>query len=301
MTRLISSHSCPHHCIRLAVISLVMCLGLSACQRQEEPKPPVAASPDPASTVAVATVQPIPAVKQEPALLQPIVSHRTVKQAKCSKKCSQASATLLNFKAPDDWLNPVLDQAMLALADANMGEQASPEKTIDARMQAFVQPDPALAGLEVAPYEMQIAAELIDQWRGLLVIGLNGYYFTGGAHGSAVQRYITVDRQARRVLALADVILPEQQANLNQRLQPLFYQSFKAWVRRDDPSVNLKAYEALWPFHLSKQWRLTADGLAMAYGQYDIGPYVVGMPELIVPYAQLEGILKPEYFPVKSS
>lgn len=298
---MISLHVLRHRSLRLVMVGLAMIMSLSACQRQDQPKPA-----DEAQQKPIVAVQPTPpaSVNTQPAqqkVLQPIVSQRTVSQPNCRQDCSEATAKLLHFNAPDDWLNPVLDQAMLELADANMSEQASTLKTLDARLQAFVKPDPELTDLHVSPYEMDISAELVDQWRGLLVIGLNGYYFTGGAHGSAVQRYLTVDRQARRVLTLADVILPDQQAKLNQRLQSLFYQAFKVWVRNNDPTVDLKAYEELWPFHLSKQWRLTSEGLVMAYGQYEIGPYVVGMPELVVPYAQLQGLLKPAYFPAKSS
>jgi hypothetical protein len=282
---------------RLAMVGLMVAMNLSACQRQDQPSPAAEAQQKPSIAVQPTPPASVNTQAAQQSLLRPIVSQRIVTQANCSKDCSQATATLLAFKAPDDWLNLMLDQAMLELADTNMSEQASTLKTLDARMQAFVKPDPELADLHVAPYEMQIAAELVDQWRGLLVIGLNGYYFTGGAHGSAVQRYLTIDRQARRVLTLSDLVLPNQQASFKQQVQPLFYQVFTTWVRDNDPSVDMKAYEELWPFHLSEQWRLTSEGLAMVYGQYDIGPYVVGMPELVVPYAALKGLLKPEYLP----
>ena len=37
--------------------------------------------------------------------------------------------------------------------------------------------------------------------------------------------------------------------------------------------------------------------MILQYGEYEIGPYVVGLPRLTIPYDQLQGILKKEYLP----
>lgn len=42
-------------------------------------------------------------------------------------------------------------------------------------------------------------------------------------------------------------------------------------------------------------------GLILQYGEYEIGPYAVGLPRLVVPYDQLNTILKPEYLPTQST
>ncbi|EOY5001067.1 RsiV family protein, partial [Acinetobacter baumannii] len=38
-------------------------------------------------------------------------------------------------------------------------------------------------------------------------------------------------------------------------------------------------------------------GLILQYGEYEIGPYVVGLPRLVIPYDQLQEVLKEEYLP----
>jgi hypothetical protein len=35
----------------------------------------------------------------------------------------------------------------------------------------------------------------------------------------------------------------------------------------------------------------------LQYAEYEIGPYVVGLPRLIIPFDKLNGVLKPEYLP----
>jgi hypothetical protein len=37
--------------------------------------------------------------------------------------------------------------------------------------------------------------------------------------------------------------------------------------------------------------------LILQYGEYEIGPYVVGLPRLVIPYDQLQEVLKKEYLP----
>jgi len=42
---------------------------------------------------------------------------------------------------------------------------------------------------------------------------------------------------------------------------------------------------------------LSKQGLILQYGEYEIGPYVVGLPRLTIPYEQLQTILKKQYLP----
>jgi hypothetical protein len=42
---------------------------------------------------------------------------------------------------------------------------------------------------------------------------------------------------------------------------------------------------------------LGEQGLILQYGEYEIGPYVVGLPRLVIPFSELQGVLKPEYLP----
>ena len=61
---------------------------------------------------------------------------------------------------------------------------------------------------------------------------------------------------------------------------------------------SIEEYEQIWKFKLSDNYYLAKDGLVLQYAEYEIGPYVVGLPRLTIPYDQLKGILKTQYFPV---
>lgn len=60
---------------------------------------------------------------------------------------------------------------------------------------------------------------------------------------------------------------------------------------------NVQDYEQAWKFELSQNYYLGKQGLILQYQEYEIGPYVVGLPRLTIPYDQLKGVLKPQYLP----
>ncbi len=76
------------------------------------------------------------------------------------------------------------------------------------------------------------------------------------------------------------------------------YEAFKQWVIASELSTNVQEYEQAWKFKLSENYYLGQQGLILQYAEYEIGPYVVGLPRLTIPYAELQGILKAAYLPV---
>ena len=66
-------------------------------------------------------------------------------------------------------------------------------------------------------------------------------------------------------------------------------------------ATNVDEYEQAWKFSLSNNYYLGTEGLILQYGEYEIGPYVVGLPRLTIGYDQLQKILKPEYLDQKQT
>ena len=60
---------------------------------------------------------------------------------------------------------------------------------------------------------------------------------------------------------------------------------------------NVAEYEQAWKFKLSDNFYLGQQGLILQYAEYEIGPYVVGLPRLMIPYAELQQVLKKPYLP----
>ena len=60
---------------------------------------------------------------------------------------------------------------------------------------------------------------------------------------------------------------------------------------------NPAAYSKTWPFAMSDNVALLAEGLAVTYDPYVLAPYSFGRPTLVIPYSELNGILRPELMP----
>lgn len=129
----------------------------------------------------------------------------------------------------------------------------------------------------------------------LATVVLNTSSYLGGAHGSSAQNYFNFDLKTQKQVSLNDVIEP----NKNAELKKLAHEAFKTWVMDAKLADNVAEYEQAWKFKLTDNYYLAKQGLILQYGEYEIGPYVVGLPRLTIPYSQLKGVLKTQYFPVK--
>jgi hypothetical protein len=123
---------------------------------------------------------------------------------------------------------------------------------------------------------------------------VNASSYLGGAHGSSSQQYFNFDLHQQKQINLADVLQPKQDVVLKAKA----YEAFKAWVLETELADNVSEYEQAWPFSMTNNFYLTKQGLILQYAEYEIGPYVVGLPRLVIPYHALNGVLKPEYVTV---
>lgn len=127
----------------------------------------------------------------------------------------------------------------------------------------------------------------------LATVVLNSSSYLGGAHGSSAQRYYNFDLKKKKLVELNDILLPKQKAALEQKA----HEVFKSWVIESKLANSVDEYEQAWKFSLSDNFYLSPQGLILQYGEYEIGPYVVGLPRLTIPYEQLQTVLKKEYLP----
>ncbi len=140
---------------------------------------------------------------------------------------------------------------------------------------------------------LMVSPKILNADGPLATVVLNTSSYLGGAHGSASQTYYNFDLKHQKQVSLDDILLPQQKANLEK----LAYQAFKIWVTDAKLADNMADYEKVWKFSLSNNFYLGQNGLILQYAEYEIGPYVAGLPRLEIPYAQLQSILKNQYLP----
>lgn len=137
---------------------------------------------------------------------------------------------------------------------------------------------------------LSISPKILNSQGPLATVVLNTSNYLGGAHGSSSQTYFNFDLKQQKQVSLDQILVKDQKNKLNQ----LAHDEFKKWVIDSQLADNVEEYEEAWKFKLTDNYYLGKKGLILQYGEYEIGPYVVGLPRLTIPYEKLQGVIKPE-------
>lgn len=269
---------------------------LAACQPKSEPKEPEDKPQD-------------PVVNQTS---EPVLRGETVKLAVTLPECNGNTCpdfTVERLQSNFPFIDQLLDQEildqlskMLEIVDADQASSTAQgsEQTnhLDVQAQqyanAFIKIDEELKALSSShQISLMIKPKILQSKGTLATVVLNSSSYLGGAHGSTSQRYYNFDLKNQKQVQLNDLLLPKQKAKLDK----LAHEAFKTWVIDSKLANTADEYEQAWPFQVTDNYFLGEQGLILQYGEYEIGPYVVGLPRLVIPFDQLQGVLKPEYLP----
>lgn len=271
---------------------------LAACQPKSEPKQSQDKPQDP------------PAVQQQ---AEPVLQGETVKFAVKLPECKGNTCpdfTVERLQSNFPFIDQLLDQQileqlgkMLEVVDADAPAASTAKSTgsksdLDSQAQlyadSFVKIDEELKALSSShQISLMIKPKILQPKGKLATVVLNSSSYLGGAHGATSQRYYNFDLANQKQVQLQDLLLPKQKATLDK----LAHEAFKTWIVDSKLATDPKEYEQAWPFQVTDNFLLGEQGLILQYGEYDIGPYVVGLPRLVIPFSELQGVLKPEYLP----
>lgn len=122
--------------------------------------------------------------------------------------------------------------------------------------------------------------------------------YSGGAHPGSVQTACNLDLQALQLLTLEDVIYEEQAQTLNQlvaeavREKFVFLEDYGLYDGYETTIANSMNYG-----NMTAYWYFNDVGLVIFYNQYELAPYAAGIIKVELPYEELNGILREQYFP----
>ena len=182
----------------------------------------------------------------------------------------------------------------VAASSEPVSEQQKMQQQVEPYVQSFVEIDKELKALSANhQINIMIKPSILKSQEPIATVVLNTSSYLGGAHGSSAQQYYNFDLKQQKQIQLNDLLLPNQRKALEAKA----HDAFKAWVMDSKLADNVNDYEQAWKFKLSDNFLLGEQGLILQYGEYEIGPYSAGLPRLVIPYDQLNGILKAEYLP----
>lgn len=151
---------------------------------------------------------------------------------------------------------------------------------------------------ESSNYSLNISYEVIRNDEKLVVIKIAAYEYTGGAHGNPSFAFFIYDSKSKRMIGeeeifidknnpklisfIADALLskPEFSFDDEGKKTSVFFES----ENRDVFLQNIK--DSVTP-------TLSKEGVLFKFGAYGIGPYVIGEPQIEIPYNQISEFLTP--------
>lgn len=298
----------------LALSILVITLGLTACQKSDSKKAEPTVDKSAASQVPDTSML-LQGDTEKVKLTLPECNGNTCPEFSIERlKINQAFVDETIDQAILDNLDKMLDIAQLSKAkkDADQQQTASQasasevqaNKTPVQRLQEQVQPyansflemDKELKTLGASgQITISLSPKILNSDKPLATVVLNTSSYLGGAHGASAQTYFNFDLVSKKQVGLDQII----EANQKAKFEKLAHDAFKTWVIDSKLAESVNEYEQAWKFTLSDNFYLGKQGLILQYGEYDIGPYVVGLPRLMIPYDQLKGVLKSQYFPAE--
>lgn len=138
-------------------------------------------------------------------------------------------------------------------------------------------------------YVNEFEARKIFENKKVVSYEINSYDFEGGAHGSASSFGCTFRKSDGR--RLGREILKD---NYDENWEKMYNGALKKYL---EVSSDQELFSALFveggiiPAPQMEPY-FTKEGLRFVYQQYEIGPYAIGMPEVVIPYAKLKPYLK---------
>ena len=290
---------------------LVLSMGLVACQPQQaEPKAEPEKATKPAPDLSAKLIGDVEKLKIQlpecdgkscPEIsLDRLNSNQSFIDEFIDQQILQQLGAMLSVEPEQKKANLAASEAQVASEAKSLADVQTPQVKMQQQLapylQAFVALDKELKNLSSAQkISLMIKPKILNSGEPIATVVLNSSSYLGGAHGASAQQYYNFDLKSKKLVTLDALLLAKQKP----RLEQLAHEAFKTWVIDAKLADNVQDYEQAWKFKLSDNYYLSKEGLILQYGEYDIGPYVVGLPRLTIPYAQLETVLKAQYLPAK--
>ena len=135
----------------------------------------------------------------------------------------------------------------------------------------------------VFSWEQYIEAYISDICKNTVSYVVTKYEYSGGAHGVTSEIAVNLDKKTGRVIEEEDFFVPGYREQLGKLLTKYLKPSLK-----DEGTYDMLFSAELTP---NGNFRITNEGVTYIYGQYEIGPYSMGIIHVTVPWQELDEII----------
>lgn len=193
--------------------------------------------------------------------------------------CPSITYKKLSFEGHERF-NAFLDRSLLGLAQVDTSQAKTNANFANFATQFWKTAEDR--------YEIVLGAEVRRATPSVIVIELQNYLYSGGAHGMSSMQYVNWVPKMDKILTLNDMILRGRMKAFEAALK----KQYVKWLETNEfAQADTTGYSKMWPFQFSDNAALMQDGIAVTFDHYVLGPYALGMPTILVPYSELKGII----------
>ena len=135
-----------------------------------------------------------------------------------------------------------------------------------------------------------IDIERLPDHKNLVQIAISTEEFMGGAHGMSWVDYKLFDTKLETEITLDDLLLPD--IDFYGVLDAAYDRALLEMFGNPD---EITPHKESYPLEMTNNVHFSDAGLEFVYQPYELGPYMMGNITLVVPFAKLQGVIKPEY------
>lgn len=124
-------------------------------------------------------------------------------------------------------------------------------------------------------WESAFYGKMNEPYNGIVSYVYDHYAYTGGAHGGTYRGALNMDEKTGRILTEDDIFQPGYHHILTSLLRE-YLPKCTEMDMIDDPAISP-----------SSDFYITSEGITYIYQQYEIGPYALGIVEVLIPWSEL--------------
>jgi hypothetical protein len=117
------------------------------------------------------------------------------------------------------------------------------------------------------------------------------FSFEGGAHPLIVYNYSNYNLRTGKKITLDDIFRPGYKATLDKIGERKFKEARK--IKLNEDLKNSGYLTGRDKFHLNFNFAISRLGLLFKFNEYEMGPYILGAPEVFISYTDLRYLMKP--------
>lgn len=140
-------------------------------------------------------------------------------------------------------------------------------------------------------WELTRKATLLGIEGDVVSVSISSRGYLGGAHGFRDEKLITFDGKTGKALGWDDLVRADAKASLLKVAEAEFRKVRNIPLNKSLSDAGFFFDEGK-GFTLSESFAVTKEGLVLHYNPYEVGPYVMGPTDLVIPMSIASGVLR---------